>query len=64
MTYKDIVYKKGMLVVLDENDERSCVRKIVLIVVNMTNDVYFVTEQCQSVHLVELGVHGLIRGDE
>ena len=64
VTYKGTTYKKSMLVVVDQNDQGLVFGRILLIVVNLGHEIYFVTEKCQSVHLLEAGVHGLVNDIE
>ncbi|KAF7640992.1 hypothetical protein LDENG_00001030, partial [Lucifuga dentata] len=56
---KGTLYKKNMCVVLEQNDEGLVFGKIKLILVTKNTLVYFVTEKCQSVRLVDQGVHCL-----
>ena len=63
VTYKGTTYKRGLLVVLDNNDEGLVFGKIVLILIHGGSTVYFITEIQQSVYLVELGLHCLVSDD-
>ena len=63
VTYKGTTYKRGLLVVLDNNDEGLVFGKIVLILIHGGSTVYFITEIQQSVYLVELGLHCLVGDD-
>lgn len=56
---KGTLYKKNMSVVLEKNDEGLVFGKIKLILITKGTLVYFVTEKCQSVFLVDQGVHCL-----
>ena len=52
-------YKKNMCVILERNDEGLVFGRIKLILIHNATAVYFVTEKCQSIRLVDQGVYCL-----
>lgn len=59
VTVKGTLYKKNMVVILEKNDKGLVFGRIKLILINNVTAVYFVTEKCQSVLLVDQGVYCL-----
>ena len=64
ITFKGTVYKNGMFLPVKENEDGLVFGKILLIVVDRNKDAYFVTELCQSMYLVALGVHCIVGDNE
>ena len=58
--FKGTAYKKGMFVAVEHNDRGFLFGRIELILVQNMAAIFFVMERCQSVPLVELGVHALL----
>jgi len=63
VTFKGTLYKRGMTVVVDQNDTGYLLGKILLILVNEAT-VHFVVQQYQSVPVVDLGVYCLQSNSE
>jgi len=63
VTFKGTLYKRGMTVVVDQNDTGYLFGKILLILINESN-VHFVVQQYQSVPVVDLGVYCLQSNSE
>ncbi len=63
VTFKGTLYKRGMTVVVDQNDTGYLFGKILLILIN-ESDVHFVVQQYQSVPVVDLGVYCLQSSSE
>lgn len=59
VTVKGTLFKKNMCVILEKNDEGLVFGRIKLIKIHNATAVYFVTEKCQSVCLVDQGVYCL-----
>jgi hypothetical protein len=59
VSYKGTAYKKGMLLVVDQNKTGYVFGKIVLILVHLNTSVYFVVEKNQSVYCSDVGLHCL-----
>ena len=60
IVFKGTEYKKGLFVVLDRNDDGLVFGRIELLLAHCGSQIYFVVKKCQSLPLVELGVHSLI----
>ena len=60
IVFKGTEYKTGLFFALDKNDDGIIFGGIQLILVKDGTEVFFVAEKCQSVPLVELGVHAIM----
>lgn len=56
ITFRGTLYKRGMTVVVDQNDMDYKVGKIVLLLINQSY-VHFVVEHYHAVAVVDLGVY-------